>query len=68
MRFAASSRSLRPSDFIVETHRSALTCRLVGGDARPELMASAALSAATHRSTSRREYGVYASSRSAEFA
>ena len=26
---------------------------------RPELMASAALSAATHRSTSRSEYGVY---------
>ena len=27
MRFAASSRSLRPSDSIVETHRRALTCR-----------------------------------------
>jgi hypothetical protein len=27
MRFAASSRSLGPSDFIVETHSSALTCR-----------------------------------------
>jgi hypothetical protein len=27
MRFAASSRSLRPGDCIVETHSSALTCR-----------------------------------------
>jgi hypothetical protein len=29
MRFAASSRSLRPSDWIVETRRSTLTCMRV---------------------------------------
>src|SRR6476660_8423643 len=63
-RLRASRRTPGPS---LARHRSCAkspSSRLVGGDARPELMASAALSAATHRSTSRREYGVYASSRS----